>query len=357
MPSHSPDLPEPAGTMSDTSEMTPYKVAVVGAGYFAQFHHEAWQRNPKSELVAVADQDLSRADQSGAKPYTDVEKMLRETAPDIVDIVTPPDAHLEMVEMALCHAPKAVICQKPFCGDLAAARRATALASAKGIPLIVHENFRFQPWYRAMKDAIEDRLIGDILQISFRLRPGDGQGESAYLDRQPYFQEMNKFLIHETGVHWIDTFRYLLGEPVAVYADLRQLNPAIKGEDAGFFLFEYTNGARALFDGNRLIDHPADNHRLTMGECSLEGTTGEIRLLGDGTLHLRRKEEIASELIFTPERTDRFGGDCVYALQESVVAALRGDGLFENLASDYLRVIEMEELIYKSATEGRKLSC
>ncbi len=65
------------------------------------------------------------------------------------------------------------------------------------------------------------------MQAICRLRPGDGQGPEAYLDRQPYFQTMEKFLIHETGVHWVDTFAYLFGPAQSVYAGLRRVNPAI----------------------------------------------------------------------------------------------------------------------------------
>ena len=95
--------------------------------------------------------------------------------------------------------------------------------------LVVHENFRFSPWYREIRRLIEDGAIGTVYQASFRLRPGDGQGPAAYLDRQPYFQSMERFLVHETAIHFIDTFRYLLGEPESVYADLQRLNPAILG--------------------------------------------------------------------------------------------------------------------------------
>ena len=48
--------------------------------------------------------------------------------------------------------------------------------------------------------------------VAFRLRPGDGQGPRAYLDRQPYFQTMPRLLVVETAIHWIDTFRFLMGE-------------------------------------------------------------------------------------------------------------------------------------------------
>ena len=41
----------------------------------------------------------------------------------------------------------------------------------------------------------------------------------AYLARQPYFQTMERFLVHEVAVHWIDTFRFLQGEVEAVFKD------------------------------------------------------------------------------------------------------------------------------------------
>jgi predicted dehydrogenase len=50
---------------------------------------------------------------------------------------------------------------------------------------------------------------------------------------------MKRFLIHETGIHLIDVFRFLLGEVRSVYADLTKLNPVIAGEDSGTVLFNF----------------------------------------------------------------------------------------------------------------------
>ena len=154
--------------------------------------------------------------------------------------------------------------------------------------LIIHENFRFEPWYRAAKGLLDQGALGDIYQITFRMRPGDGQGPDAYLARQPYFQKMPRFLIRETAIHFIDTFRYLLGEIVGVSADLRRLNPAIAGEDAALLTFRFASGVRGVFDGNRLADHQADDRRKTMGEMSIEGAKGTLRLDGYGRLFQRK---------------------------------------------------------------------
>ncbi len=159
--------------------------------------------------------------------------------------------------------------------------------SGAGIRLIVHENFRFQPWYREALRLLQAGALGTPHNVAFRLRPGDGQGPDAYLARQPYFQEMERFLVHETAIHLIDTFRFLLGEIDAVFAWLRRLNPAIAGEDAGYILFRFANGAAGLFDGNRLNEHVSDELRRTMGEMWLEGSAGVLRLDGAGRLWLK----------------------------------------------------------------------
>ncbi len=343
--------------------MTPLSVVTIGAGYFSRFHVEAWQRNPETLLVGLADLDETKAaallaefGATKAKAGSDAAQLLAETQPDIVDIAAPPDSHLPLIKLATAVRPKVVICQKPFCGTLSVAKQAVDQARVAGQRLVVHENFRFQPWYRVIKREIASGRLGQVYQVSFRLRPGDGQGPDAYLGRQPYFQAMPRFLIHETGVHWIDTFRYLLGEPDAVQADLRRLNPAIAGEDSGFFLFHYPDGRRALFDGNRLADHSARNSRLTMGEALIEGSDGALALDGDGGLAFRAKGEAAWRDLGLDVPQLGFGGDCVYALQQHIVDHLLRNAPIENEAQDYIANMEIEEAVYTAAASGSRVN-
>ena len=95
---------------------------------------------------------------------------------------------------------------------------------------------------------------------------------------------MPVFLVRETAVHFIDTFRYLMGEVRAATARLRRLNPVIAGEDSGLLIFEFDDERKGLFDGNRLNDHVANNPRRTMGEMWLEGERGVVRLDGEARL-------------------------------------------------------------------------
>ena len=334
------------------------RVAIVGAGYFSQFHYEAWRRCPEVELVGLAERDPERgramAERFGVLAVcASIQALLEETRPDLVDIITPPETHEAMIAAAAAHGVP-MVCQKPLAPSLAEARALVEMAEAAGVPLIVHENFRFQPWYRHAKALLEAGRLGTPHGIAFRLRPGDGQGPEAYLDRQPYFQKMARFLIHETGIHFIDTFRYLLGEVTAVTARLRRLNPAIAGEDAGQVVFEFEGGATGLFDGNRLNDHQAENCRLTMGEMHLEGSGGVLRLDGDGGLWLKPHG--------APERAEPydwencgFAGDSVYLLTRHILDHLTEGAPLANSGRDYLRNIEIEDAIYRSSETGRRI--
>lgn len=334
--------------------MAELKVACVGAGYFSQFHYDSWARMDRVTLVASCNRDIEKAKATGLPAYSDLGEMLAEQKPDLLDIILPPEIHARTIRAALAAEMRWIICQKPFCQSLEEAQIITAEAEAAGATIIVHENFRFQPWYRAIKTALDRGALGELHQATFRLRPGDGQGPEAYLARQPYFQKMERFLVHETGVHWVDTFRYLLGDPQAVYADLRQINPVIAGEDAGYILFDHPNGVRALFDGNRHLDHDADNLRRTMGEALFEGTEGTITLTGDGAVHLRPFGLPEKQTLLPPDTWDGFGGDCVHALQSHVVLGLLDSAPLENTARDYLTVAQIEAAIYRSAETGQK---
>jgi len=334
----------------------PIRLAIAGCGYFSKYHVEAWARFDDVNIVGAADRDLSKSRQiaiSHGLPtaFDKPSDMLGAIKPDLVDIVAPPDAHLSIIRSAAEFGVN-VICQKPFCGNLAEAQEAVALAEQAGISLAIHENFRFQPWYREIKKLLAAGAIGQVYTMNFRLRPGDGQGESAYLDRQPYFREMRRFMVFETAVHHFDVFQFLLGRPKAVFADLRRLNPVISGEDAGFIVLHFNNAVRALYDGNRLVDHSAEDRRRTMGEMTIEGSGGVLRLDGNGNIFVRKTGHNEETQHAYEWQDIGFGGDCVYAYQAHVLSHLRKNTPLENSGRDYLANIAIIEATYRSAETG-----
>jgi predicted dehydrogenase len=334
----------------------PIRVALVGAGFFARLHLDAWRRLDGARLVAVCDRDpathayVESVDER-IPVYTDVGAMLDAEELHLVDIATPPDTHLSLAAHATARG-LAILCQKPLAPTREDALRLVEECEKGGVVLAVHENIRWAPWHREIARLIEAGKFARLHRISMRLRPGDGQGADAYLSRQPYFQNMPRFLIHETGIHWIDTFRFLMGEISGVFARLERLNPVIAGEDAGVVVFSFENGSSGIFDGNRLNDHLSDDPRRTMGEMWVEGSAGVLRL--DGAARLWWKPHGEAEVEHSYRWQDRgFAGDAVFAIQAHVVAHLRDAAPLENSGRDYLRNLDIEEAIYRSSEEGR----
>ena len=326
----------------------------VGAGYFSQFHFDAWARIDDVVLTAVCDANPAAAATAAvrygiAHHYSDFAQMIDSERPDFVDIITRPDSHLALVREAVRRGIP-IICQKALAPTFEEAQEIAGLAEAAGVPLMVHDNFRFQPWYREIRRQIDQGTIGDRLHsILFRCRTGDGWQADAYLARQPYFRDMPRLLIYETGVHFVDVFRYLAGEIEGVYANLRRWNPDIAGEDAATVLFEFASGAIGLWDGNRYNESTSTDARLTFGEALVEGSGGTIRLDESGRLTLQPLGARETEIDYLFERRG-FAGDCVWHAQRHFIDCLRDGRAFETGAGEYVKSLAVVEAIYQSAT-------
>ena len=335
------------------------RVAVVGTGYFSQFHMQGWQHVVGAKVMTVCDRDGSRASDAAAKYHVDsimadIDSLIARDDIDVFDVIVPPAAQSEVLNQLL-PLGKPIICQKPFGRDYAEALGFVKTAEAHKTPLIVHENFRFMPWFREAKRLVGSGALGTLHGICFRLRPGDGRGPNAYLDRQPYFQSMPRLLVVETAIHLIDTFRMICGEVCSVYAQLRRLNPVIAGEDAGIIVFDFASGAAGVFDGNRLNDHVASNTRTTMGEMWLEGSAGVLRLDGEARLWFKPHHEPEQEHPYQRHLDKGFGGGACGALQQHVIDALQDGDAPENTAAAYLTNLQIQEAIYRSNVTGQRI--
>lgn len=328
----------------------------IGAGYFSHYQYEAWTRIPEVTITAIHDRDHAKAEavahQYGiARCYADYRDMLEQERPDFVDIITPPATHHAIVAAA-ARLGVHVICQKPLAPTYAEAAALVHMAQAAGIRLMTHENFRWQPWYREIKRLLDAGELGEIFSLYFRFRTGDGRGPDAYLARQPFFRDYPRLLVFETAIHFIDTFRFLLGEVATVYARLRRLNPAIRGEDSGQLVFGFGGGATALLDANRYNENDALNPRLTFGELRVDASKGHLTLDTDGALY-RKPLGQATYRHDYPWEDRGFAGDSVYRLQRHFVAQFRSGGEFESSGQDYLNTVKVVEACYASATTGQ----
>lgn len=332
--------------------MKKLKGVCIGAGYFSHFQYEAWNRIPEVEITAMCNSNRERAvyvmqTYGVGRHYADYIEMLEKEKPDFVDIITPPDTHVEMTREALKRGIH-VICQKPLAPSIEESLEIREMSQQYSPRFMVHENWRFQPWYREIKKLLQQHVVGEqIFNISFRMRMGDGWGKDAYLDRQPYFRDYRKLLIYETGVHFIDTYRYLLGDIKSVYASLRKLNPVIAGEDAGFVHFSFASGAQGLYDANRYNETNFKVPRYTFGELLLEGEGGSIRLYADGRMTIQQLGKGEKDHAYHHENRN-FAGDCVFACQRHFIDHLLDAEEFETNADDYLKTLSVQEAVYAS---------
>jgi D-apiose dehydrogenase len=335
--------------------MTKLKGICIGTGYFSQFHYEGWSRMPEVEIVGICDLDIEKA-KALTLPFfkntppqyaSDFSDLLTTIQPDFVDIITPPITHWDLLKTAVDKGVKNIICQKPLAPTFAEAKKLVAYCQKKGVRLMVHENFRFNPWHQALKRLITEGVIGDtIFSLHWRMRMGDGWQSDAYLARQPYFRTMPRLLIYETGIHLIDVCRFLLGDLSLVFSKLHQRNKDIKGEDAGLVVLENAEGTLITIDMSRYNEPNFDNPRLTFGEILIEGNAGSLRLYGDGRITIQKLAEPEMPHVY-PFEQKNFGGDCVFHTQQHFTHCLLEKKPFDTEGGDYLKNIEIQEAIYQ----------
>ena len=150
--------------MTKTRRAPALKVALAGAGMISWYHLTAWRNlGERVELIAVCDPDegkaRSRAQEFGiAKIYAERDAMLAGEAIDALDVATPRETHAGWVEAAAMRGID-VLCQKPLTPTLAEAQELVLRLGGK-IRLMVHENWRFRPWYRELKRWIATACSG-----------------------------------------------------------------------------------------------------------------------------------------------------------------------------------------------------
>lgn len=330
--------------------------AIIGAGFFAEFQAEAWQRLPNVEIVAVADPLIERARAlstcfGNSRVYARADEMLAQERLDFVDIATRPDTHRALVELAVSQQVS-VICQKPMAESWADCVEMVEFCRAANVRLLMHENWRWQAWYREIKRLLDANVFGQLFHLGFCMRNGDGRGTEPY-GVQPYFREMPCLLIYETLVHFLDTFRFLAGEITSVFCQTRRLNPLIAGEDYALIQLSFAAGAQGLIDANRISG--AMPPEVAFGTLTLEGERAALRMTPQGELFIREYGQ--SERRHEYEiPTVGYKGDSVFAAQQHYAACLRDGAPCETEGEAYLHTVRAMFACYESAARGQVIT-
>jgi predicted dehydrogenase len=335
----------------------PLRGALVGCGFFAVNQLHAWRDVPGVEIVALCDRDIARlalvGDQFGiGRRYIDADALLADGGLDFVDIATTVASHRPLVERVARHRLP-VICQKPFAATMDDARAMVAACADAGVPLMVHENFRWQSPIQAVRAVLDRGEIGTPFwgRVSFR------SGYDVFAG-QPYLAEGSRFIIEDLGIHSLDVARYLFGDVSGLTARTRRVNPAIRGEDVATMLLDHASGATSVVDCSYATTLGEEPFPQTLVE--VDGTLGTIRLsagyrLTVATATGATETDVAPPLLPWAARPWHNIQESVLAIQRHWSECLRAGREPQTSGRDNLKTLALVEAAYASAASLQRI--
>ena len=225
--------------------MQPIRAAVIGTGYLGRFHAEKYAALPGAELVAVADIDPERAEQTAARldtralsDYRDLEGLV-----DAVSVVVPTTLHHEVARFFLDKGVH-VLVEKPITSTLAQADELIRLARDKGLVLQVGHSERFNAALRALDPVLLQPLFIESLRIApFRPRGTD------------------VCVVLDLMIHDIEIIQHLVSSPVQ-RIDANGVRVLSEETDIANARIQFENGCVANVTASRVSSHAERRMRI-----------------------------------------------------------------------------------------------
>lgn len=338
------------------STQTPLRFAVFGTGFWSQFQIAAWQEVGGVDCVAAYNRTLSRAESVAARfgiphVYDNAERLLQNEALDFIDIITDIDTHAMFVSLAAQYKLP-VICQKPMAPNLAAAEQMVATCRENGIPLYIHENWRWQTPIRALKAALESGEIGE----PFRARIDMVTGFPVFAN-QPFLKTLDQFILTDLGSHILDVARFLFGEPTTLFCQTRKVHADIRGEDVATVMLD-VGGTTTVTCNMAYAENFLERDAFPQTFFFVEGSQGSIELTDQYRLKVTTKT--GTHLFKVPPARYAWADPAYDVVHASIVPcnadllqALRGVGEAETTGEDNLKTVRLVFSAYDSAKERR----
>jgi predicted dehydrogenase len=338
----------------------------LGTGFWSRFQLAGWHElgcteGADVECVALYNRTRAKAEALARlygvqAVYGNVEELLRREPVDFLDVMTGAAANPTFVQLAAEHRLP-VIVQKPMALDLEAAEGMVETCRRAGIPLMVHENWRWQRPIRQVKRVLENGRVGRPFRAHILYA-----NSYPVFENQPYLRERERFILTDMGSHILDVARYLFGEARTLYCHTAQVTPGIRGEDVATVMIGMGDGGKdaegvtvlcSLSYASR-VEHDRYNETYMTVECS-EGT---VELGPDYWVRVTTREGTSSVRYPPPHypwSTPEFAvvhasivpclRDLLRALQTGRPAATSGE--------DNLKTMRMVFAAYESAETGR----
>jgi predicted dehydrogenase len=328
------------------------RFAIFGTGFWARYQLAAWRELEGVECVALYNRTKSKAEKLAQEfdvpnVYDDAEELLAKEQLDFIDIITDVDTHPKFVEMAaVCKIP--VICQKPMAPTLEVARQMVQTCRDANVPFFIHENWRWQTPIQEIKRVLDSRIIG----TPFRARIDMISGFPVFVN-QPFFKELEEFIITDLGSHTLDVARFLFGEAQSVYCQTQQVHKDIKGEDAATIMLKMHSGPTVLVE-MAYAENYLEKDRFPETVIFVEGSEGSLELTLDYWIRTTTKDGTYARRT-PPSRYD--WADPAYDLVHAsivpcnadLLGAIRGEHEAQTTAEDNLKTVELVFASYESA--------
>lgn len=229
--------------------MRKIKTALVGCGKVGGIHASALSKLPEAEFVAVCDFSRERAEafaaKFGAKPFTDLATMFRETGAEALCIATPHPLHAEAV-IAAAEAGAHSLVEKPLAASLTDCDRMLAAVRKAGVKLGVISQRRLYEPVQRMKRAIDAGKIGRPVLGTFQMF---SWRDEAYYASDPWrgkwSTEGGGVLVNQSP-HQLDILQWLMGPIEEISGYWANLNhPYIEVEDTAAATVRFRSGGLA----------------------------------------------------------------------------------------------------------------
>lgn len=250
------------------------RTVLIGTGTIAESHMQGIRAWPdRLEIVAAMDPDAARvrafADRHRIPDvYTDVDRLLAGTRPDLVQIATPPHTHCDLSIRAL-EAGAWALCEKPLCASLAELDRIEEAEARTGKycgALFQWRHGSAVPHLRRLigEGALGRPLVGICHTLWYR-------GPAYY--EVPWRGRWDTELGGPTmghGIHAMDLLLALLGEWTEVRAAAATLDRAIEVEDVSMAIVTFASGAIASLVNSVLSPRQESYLRLDFQNATVE---------------------------------------------------------------------------------------
>jgi len=149
--------------------LPPVTSCIVGCGAIAESHLKILDKMPHARVLAVCDTNREAARELARRhrvlhTYDDAREMLETEKPQVVHILTPPQSHAALAELA-CELGCDALVEKPMAMNAEEARRMVECAARHGRRLCVDHNHLYDPVMVKARRLIESGAVGDIIWL------------------------------------------------------------------------------------------------------------------------------------------------------------------------------------------------